>query len=134
MEPFARDLGYQGPPFRWDEKRRLLIRCELDATFFHLYGISRDDADYIMETFPIVKRKDEERFGEYRTRRVILEIYDEMEQAKRTGRPYQTRLDPPPVIPAPPINLPHRERKKLRSFNFQLLHRSMASVASHKSQ
>ncbi len=96
---FARDLGYDGPPFRWDEERRFFIRCELDAAFFHLYGISRDDADYIMETFPIVKRKDEERFGEYRTKRVILEIYDEMAEAIRTGRSYQTRLDPPPGDP-----------------------------------
>jgi hypothetical protein len=75
------------------------MRCELDAAFFHLYGISYDDADYIMETFPIVKRKEEERSGEYRTKRIILEIYEEMEQAKRTDRPYQTRLDPPPGDP-----------------------------------
>lgn len=33
-------------------------RRELDAAYFHLYGIARDDVDYIMETFPIVKRKD----------------------------------------------------------------------------
>jgi hypothetical protein len=26
-----------GPPLRWDEERRFLLRCELDATFFHLY-------------------------------------------------------------------------------------------------
>ena len=58
MAPFARDLGDDGPPFRWDEERRFLLRAELDAAFFHLYGIDRDDVDYIMETFPIVKRKD----------------------------------------------------------------------------
>ena len=33
------------------------MRAELDAAFFHLYGIERDDVDYIMETFPIVKRR-----------------------------------------------------------------------------
>ncbi len=99
LTALARDLGYDGPPFRWDEERRFLIRCELDAAFFHLYGVLRDDADYIMETFPIVKRKDEERFGEYHTKRVILEIYDEMAEAIRTGRPYQTRLDLPPGDP-----------------------------------
>jgi hypothetical protein len=99
VQPFARDLCYEGPPFTWNAGRRFLIRCELDAAFFHLYGISRDDAEYIMETFPIVKRKDEQRFGEYRTKRVILEIYDEMAEAIRTGRPYQTRLDPPPGSP-----------------------------------
>jgi hypothetical protein len=46
-------------------------------------------------TFPIVKRKDEAAHGEYRTKRVILEIYDEMQQAMDRGQPYQTRLDPP---------------------------------------
>ncbi|MGH7600206.1 MAG: hypothetical protein ACREOI_27950 [bacterium] len=55
--------------------------------------------DYIMETFPIVKRKDEQKHGEYRTKRVILEIYDAMAEAMRTGEAYQTRLNPPPADP-----------------------------------
>ena len=67
-----------GAPFVWDEARRFLMRCELDALYFHLYGIGRDDVDYIMETFPIVKRKDEATHGEYRSKRVILEMYDQM--------------------------------------------------------
>ncbi|MDE2126266.1 MAG: hypothetical protein KGJ62_06730 [Armatimonadetes bacterium] len=93
----ARHLGFDGPPFRWDDDRRFVLRCELDAAFFHLYGIERDDVDYIMETFPIVKRKDKAEHGEYRTKRVILEIYDEMQLAIETGVPYQARLDPPPA-------------------------------------
>jgi hypothetical protein len=40
--------------------------------------IARDDVDYIMETFPIVKRKDEAAHGEYLTKRIILEMYDHM--------------------------------------------------------
>ena len=55
--------------------------------------------DYIMETFPIVKRNDEQKYGEYRTKRVILECYDAMAEAMQTGRPYQTILDPPPADP-----------------------------------
>jgi hypothetical protein len=97
LEPFAKDCGYDGPPFRWSEERRFLLRCELDAAYFHLYGIEHDDVDYIMETFPIVKRKDEKQYGEYRTKRVILEIYDEMKRAMETGEPYRTRLEPPPA-------------------------------------
>jgi hypothetical protein len=100
LEPFAKDCGYGGPPFRWDEERRFLLRGELDAAYFHLYGIERDDVDYIMETFPIVKRKDEKQFGDYLTKRIILEIYDEMKRAMETGETYQTRLDPPPADPA----------------------------------
>jgi hypothetical protein len=53
--------------------------------------------DYIMETFPIVKRKDEAAHGEYRTKRVILEIYDHMARAAETDQPYQTLVDPPPA-------------------------------------
>jgi hypothetical protein len=46
-----------------------------------------------------VQSREEEEHGEYRTKRVILEIYDAMAEAQRTGLPYQTRLDPPPADP-----------------------------------
>ena len=96
MEPFARDLGDDGPPFRWDEERRFLMRAELDALYFHLYGIPRDDVDYIMETFPIVKRKDIAAHATYRTKDKILEIYDLIAEAKSSETDYQTQLTPPP--------------------------------------
>lgn len=129
LEAFAVDCGYSGPPFRWDEARRFLLRCELDAAYFHLYLGSpsewgadspqlremfptpRDAVAYIMETFPIVRRKDIARTqiknesgefiqkGRYITKDTILEIYDEMRRAIDTGHPYQTRLDPPPGPP-----------------------------------
>jgi len=67
------------------------------VAYFHLYGVERDDVDYIMETFPIVRRRDEKEYGEYRTKRVILEIYDEMKRAMETEVPYVTRLEPPPA-------------------------------------
>ena len=81
MAQFGEDLGYHGPPFRWDEERRSLIRAELDALMFHLYGVNRDDVAYIMDTFPIVKRQDEEKPEELRTKRLILERYDAMATA-----------------------------------------------------
>jgi hypothetical protein len=99
LEPFAKDCGYDGPPCRWDEARRVFVRCEIDAAFFHLYGIVRDDVDYIVETFPIVKRKDLAAHGTYRTKDTILDIYDRMARAIATGEPYRTLLDPPPADP-----------------------------------
>ncbi len=90
------------------------MRCELDALYFHLYGIARDDVDYIMETFPIVKRKDEAAHGEYRTKRVILEMYDQMAALPKVSVPapkgegeyavpdvslWQSWLEPPPADP-----------------------------------
>lgn len=47
----------------------------------------------MMDTFPIVKRKDIAAHGEYRTKRLILEIYDAMTQAERTGAPYVSAFD-----------------------------------------
>lgn len=118
LQPFAKDCGNDGPPFRWDEERRFQIRCELDAAYFHLYLGSdeewgadnptlremfptpRDAVDYIMDTFPIVRRKDEAKYdGDYRTKRTILEVYDQMAEAIRTGQPYQTSIEPPPGPP-----------------------------------
>ena len=99
LEPFAQDCGWAGPPFRWDEDRRFLLRSELDAAFFHLYGLGRDDAAYVLDTFPVVRKRDEAQHGEYRTARVILEVYDRMADAARTGVPYATLLDPPPADP-----------------------------------
>jgi hypothetical protein len=65
----------------------------LDAALFHLYGVERDDVDYIMETFPIVKRKDIAAHGQYRTKRMILEVYDAMAEAEATGVPYESKFD-----------------------------------------
>ena len=72
MVPFARDLGYHGPPFVWDQEERRHLRARLDALYFHLYGLSREDASYVLDTFPIVRKQDQAAFGRYRTRDLIL--------------------------------------------------------------
>jgi hypothetical protein len=72
MRPFAADMGYGGEPFVWDEDDRRHRLARLDALFFHLYGLNRDDADYILAQFPIVRDQDEKQFGRYLTRDLIL--------------------------------------------------------------
>ncbi len=66
------------PPFKWDEIRRAQLRADLDGLYGHLYGLTRDELAYILDTFPIVRRKDEAQFGEYRTKRMVLEAYDKL--------------------------------------------------------
>ncbi len=46
-----------------------------------------------MEAFPIVKRRDEEKYGHYRTKALNLACYRAMADAIATGRPYETILD-----------------------------------------
>lgn len=72
LAPFARDLGYDGAPFAWDENDRRHRLARLDALFFYLYGLSRDDAAYILDTFPIVRQHDENTHGRYLTKELIL--------------------------------------------------------------
>jgi len=99
MAPLARDLGDGGAPFVWDGERRAQIRAELDAFFFRLYGIERDDVDYIMETFQTesggLKNNDIAKYGAYRTKDLILEVYDRM-SADSADVPYETTIMPPP--------------------------------------
>jgi hypothetical protein len=80
LAPFARDLGYvdaQGavlPPFIWDEAERRARRAALDALFMHLYGLTAEDAAYVLDSFPIVRKQDEEEFGRYRSKEDVLAL------------------------------------------------------------
>jgi len=76
MRPLALDLGYDGPPFAWDEARRAALRGELDGMYAHLYGLSREDFEYILTTFPVLEKNERRAYGEYRTARLALAAYD----------------------------------------------------------
>jgi hypothetical protein len=90
LKLWAEDLGHLGAPFAWDEDRRALLRAELDALFARKYGLSKDELRYILdpadvkgtnypsETFRVLKNKEESRYGEYRTRRLVLEAWDRL--------------------------------------------------------
>ena len=81
---FAEDLGYDGPPFAWDEKRRHRVKCELDAIYSHMYQLDRAEVEWILEprapssSFPGLQRAEMSEFGEYRTQRYILHAYDQL--------------------------------------------------------
>ena len=84
MRTFAVDLGYDGPPWDWDEERRHRLKCELDAIFAHMYRLDRADLEWILdaqppsESFRGLKRAEMREFGEYRTQRYVLTAYDAM--------------------------------------------------------
>lgn len=72
LADFARGLGFDGPPFAWDAEDRRHRIARLDALYFLLYGLDRDEAGYVMDTFPIVREQDERAFGRYRTKDLVL--------------------------------------------------------------
>ncbi|WP_306334476.1 Eco57I restriction-modification methylase domain-containing protein [Streptomyces sp. KL118A] len=92
MTPWAKYLGDDGPPFVWDEQRRFLIRAELDAAYFHLYGIERADVDLVLDSFRAFRNKKPTLFEE--TRNEIVRVYEAMAE----GRPFtHPSLTPPPA-------------------------------------
>jgi hypothetical protein len=94
IAPFARDLGYDGSPFAWNEDRRAQLRGELDAWYARAYGLTRDElryildpadvkgADYPSETFRVLKKNEIAKYGEYRTARLVLQAWDRMERGE----------------------------------------------------
>lgn len=100
LSSWARALGHSGPPFRWEPDRRAVLRAELDAWYAQAYGLTRDELRYILdpadvmgadwpsETFRVLKTNEERQFGEYRTRRLVLEAWD----ALVAGRPMPSTI------------------------------------------
>ncbi|PZS29860.1 MAG: restriction endonuclease [Pseudonocardiales bacterium] len=85
LQPYAREMGDNGPPFRWDPERRSLLRADLDAAFLHVYGLSRPDAEHVLDSFPVVRKYEERDHGEYHTRRLVLDAYDRITTATARG-------------------------------------------------
>ncbi|WP_185714344.1 hypothetical protein [Schleiferia thermophila] len=80
------------PPFKWDEERRAVLKAELDALYARLYGLTTEELRYILdpqdvygpdfpgETFRVLKEKEIRQFGEYRTKRLVLEAWDKLQE------------------------------------------------------
>lgn len=69
-------------------ERRAVLQAELDAIFAHLYGLDTEDLRYILdpedicgkgcinETFRVLKENELRQYGEYRTKRLVLEAWN----------------------------------------------------------
>lgn len=98
-------------PYIWSSHRREILKAEIDSFYFKKFNLLREEIEYMLdpkekfgedfpsETFRIMKEREIVKYGEYRTKRLIMEIYDEMVECEKLGRQYQTKLDPPPGDP-----------------------------------
>ena len=76
MLPLAEVAEFKKGVNKWRPDERARLRAELDAAYLLLYGISRDDAEYILSTFTGTQRRDTIDTGTYRTAELILDAYD----------------------------------------------------------
>ena len=97
LKPWAQDLGFDGPPFRFVPDRRARLRAELDAYYARLYGLTKDELRYILdpesvmgagypsETFRVLKEREEKEFdGHFRTAEWVLDAWDRLEAGTLT--------------------------------------------------
>ena len=75
-------------PWVYNPERRAILQAELDAIFAHLYGLDTEDLRYILdpedicgkgcinETFRVLKDNEIRQYGEYRTKRLVLEAWN----------------------------------------------------------
>ncbi|MBA7646325.1 hypothetical protein ES703_54087 [subsurface metagenome] len=82
MKNFASDLDYNGEPFKFSQERRDVLIAELDAIYAILYNIDKDNLEYIIDSFSVLKNRELERFEEFLTKRLILEAYDKFLEQK----------------------------------------------------
>jgi len=78
MKPFAAVAGFDPPVHRWDAEERAELLAELNAAFFVLYGIGREDVEYILGTFAGLRSEESELPGVRSTTARILEAYDRL--------------------------------------------------------
>jgi hypothetical protein len=52
-----------------------ILRAELDA----LYGLTCEELAHMLHTSPIVRRKDEAQYSDYRTKQKVLGYYEALE-------------------------------------------------------
>ncbi len=107
---WARDLGYDGPPFRFDPERRARLRAELDAYFARLYGLTAEELQYILDpsithgpdyptvTFAGLKKNELAKHNEYRTQTLVLRA-ESSEESLLEIPPASFRVTHPPRIP-----------------------------------
>ena len=96
LRPYAENMGDTGPPFHWEPERRALLRADLDAGFLHVYGLDRNESEYVLDSFSVLRNAEERDYGEYRTKRLVLEAYDRMAQAiANGGKGWEPLADPP---------------------------------------
>lgn len=101
LEEFAQECGDSGPPFRWLPSRRAELQAEMDGAVLHLYGLDREQSEWLIESFTVLRKYEEATpenggCGEFRTKRLVLEYYDLMAEAKKHGTAYESPISPPP--------------------------------------
>jgi hypothetical protein len=82
LDPLGDDVNSEDGPYVWDTDERRTLRAEIDAALAQRYGISRDDLEYILDSFDILARQEIEKYGEFRQKQECLAAYDRITVTK----------------------------------------------------
>ena len=68
---------------KWSQVERAELIAELDAAYFHLYGIGRADVEYILSTFQGLGDFNNGLFESAAPAALVLRAYDNMIEASK---------------------------------------------------
>jgi hypothetical protein len=72
----AHSKDSETPPGLVDLEERSRVRAKIDAVVAQAFELDRSELEYVLDSFPVVRRRDESSFGEYRTKRMIMEQFE----------------------------------------------------------
>ncbi|HCM95784.1 MAG TPA: hypothetical protein DIT09_14405 [Glutamicibacter sp.] len=91
----AEECSWGEDPFVFDIQRRLHLTAELNAGIFHLYEFKRDEVVTVLDSFSVLAAEESKQWGDYRSKKLILEMFDAMQQSVDAGTAYESPLSPP---------------------------------------
>lgn len=97
LQNLASSIEMEIPPCRWEPSLRQPLQAESDAAILHLYGLDREQSDWALDSFTVLRKYKERDHSEFGTKRLALSAYDAMAKASASGTAYKTTLSPPPA-------------------------------------
>ncbi|MGO8248981.1 Eco57I restriction-modification methylase domain-containing protein [Rhizobium johnstonii] len=113
LEGLAHSIGMEIPPFHWDSSRRQILQAEIDAVALHLFNLDREKAEWVIDSFSVLRKYEERDYEEFQTKRLVLAAYDAMAEARAAGCVYVSPVSPPPADPSLCHNAPVSDHRHI---------------------
>jgi hypothetical protein len=80
---------------------RALAKADLEASVaIKVFGLTKGELSDLLDTFDVLQRREQEAYGEYRTKKLVLDAFEALHSATNSDRPYQSLLSQRQVEPA----------------------------------
>ena len=82
LDPLGDEFEHHKGPIKWDKDKRRSSRVELEAVSAKIYGLSKAEFEVVLDEFGVLKKKERDRFGEFRMKQECLKAFEKLEIKK----------------------------------------------------